>query len=225
MWASIAAVHPHVCGDNATPSTRTGTRDGSPPRVWGQLGGGYPERKALRFTPTCVGTTLIATGAGSVYSVHPHVCGDNGERFDHCVKGCGSPPRVWGQRIKPDNMLWHVRFTPTCVGTTDRRQSPTANPAVHPHVCGDNRREEQDDDDLDGSPPRVWGQRSRIRSEFRGIRFTPTCVGTTGMEGMEPLCKTVHPHVCGDNFREILLCWSIFGSPPRVWGQRPAGRR
>ena len=116
-----AAVHPHGCGDNEydnwpqlfrvrfTP-TGVGTtachppswnwRSGSPPRVWGQ-----------RFV--LVVTAVLA-------AVHPHGCGDNQvawariqghTRFTPTGVGttprsllpnsaaCGSPPRVWGQRM------------------------------------------------------------------------------------------------------------------------------
>ena len=31
---------------------------------------------------------------------------------------------------------------------------------------------------------------------------------------------TVHPHVCGENFKELILTRARPGSPPRVWGKR-----
>ena len=57
-----------------------------------------------------------------------------------------------------------------------------------------------------GSPPRVWGQRPTDDggcATGEGMRFTPTCVGTTA-NGRSPPRRPV----------------SSLGSPPRVWGQR-----
>ncbi len=123
--------------------------------------------------------------------------------------------------------------------------APVGRP-VHPHVCGDNSSRLSHETRLDrftptcvgtthiqmmqtltmlGSPPRVWGQRTRVRPHegndsvhphvcgdnahhwpiiHAGPRFTPTCVGTT------------NARICFDN--------AAFGSPPRVWGQHD-GRR
>jgi hypothetical protein len=81
--------------------------------------------------------------------------------------------------------------------------------------------EPQSISNLSGSPPRAWGQRSSgnrsawqwpVRPHVRGDnaarwplgmavqRFTPTCVGTTLLDGR--------------------LAWPFSGSPPRAWGQR-----
>ncbi len=51
-----------------------------------------------------------------------------------------------------------------------------------------------------GSPPRVWGQRSRI--------------------GTNSSVLEVHPHACGDNRVPMEILVEFVGSPPRVWGQR-----
>ena len=158
---SDRAVHPHACGDNAiggvtmkrlgwfTP-TRVGTtvgaaeaeaaRQGSPPRVWGQLAGDTQD------------------GQGDL--VHPHACGDNSptpwhpqaqRRFTptrvgttprfhaHLQEQGGSPPRVWGQLKRLTQHRHAKRFTPTRVGTTSSGTSGISSNA--------------------GSPPRVWGQR------------------------------------------------------------------
>ena len=50
-----------------------------------------------------------------------------------------------------------------------------------------------------GSPPRVWGQRPRLRVRSGAHRFTPTRVGTTATPSPTPPPPTVHPHACGDN--------------------------
>ncbi len=51
------------------------------------------------------------------------------------------------------------------------------------------------------------------------LRFTPTCVGTTGARAWANLRPAVHPHMRGDNlYVAIVLAW-IAGSPPHAWGQ------
>src|SRR5436190_1691388 len=50
-------VHPHVRGDDTTMLAYSITGFGPPPRAWGRLDFGVPERQEDRSTPTCVGTT------------------------------------------------------------------------------------------------------------------------------------------------------------------------
>ena len=176
---------------------------GSPPRAWGQLvvGSGDPDHR--RFTPTCVGTTLIIA--------------------DAAVSIDGSPPRAWGQRVRQRSCELrlpvhpHVRgdncyrrpavaaidrFTPTCVGTTSSAGSQTACCTVHPHVRGDNSHVDRQCS-CHGSPPRAWGQRSQRCAGHRCRRFTPTCVGTTSFDAVDVSVE--------------------LGSPPRAWGQHRDG--
>ncbi len=180
----IHSVHPHVCGDNYqgafnwgrvsrfTP-TYVGTtfstmataviESGSPPRMWGQ--------------PT------VGLSVNSSSSVHPHVCGDNWRNAAICtVMHEGSPPRMWGQRfggkrnygrlIGSPPRMWgqHAteqgtkmvskRFTPTYVGTTQRRVREVA--------------------DRTRFTPTYVGTTDATIDEFQSdVRFTPTYVGTT----------------------------------------------
>ena len=90
-------VHPHVCGDNDLYGETFERDTGSPPRVWGQLPEPPQRPLVIRFTPTCVGTTVHYARQGAAGAVHPHVCGDNGEIDGPGNPNNGSPPRVWGQ--------------------------------------------------------------------------------------------------------------------------------
>ena len=218
-------VHPHACGDNSfTESTRT-RRPGSPPRVWGQRQVCRSAMRCLRFTPTRVGTTPARAGRPRTRLVHPHACGDNSRRSGMPSTSGGSPPRVWGQRSCPAPGTASSRFTPTRVGTTQRRGEPHPFLTVHPHACGDNY-------DLYGpalvrigSPPRVWGQRLMGRRCSLPPRFTPTRVGTTRIRDSGLMTCSVHPHACGDNVRARCSNAVESGSPPRVWGQRSGPER
>ncbi len=92
-----------------------------------------------------------------------------------------------------------TRFTPTPVGTAD-----TA--AV---LCVARY----------GSPPRPWGQHSRLRRLGWGGRFTPTPVGTADRRGAWWLLTPVHPHARGDSASKTTIGLASGGSPPRPWGQ------
>ena len=236
------AVHPHACGDNfdhssanrctdgspprvwgqPTSSTRFPWRRGSPPRVWGQQFLGHAAARGDRFTPTRVGTTPANLPPGGLALVHPHACGDNARPTRQDLPRDGSPPRVWGQPQRRNVRHHHLRFTPTRVGTTTYHAPGHDAPAVHPHACGDNGHREELAPWLDGSPPRVWGQPLNLAPHIGRDRFTPTRVGTTDAFVGIPPRAAVHPHACGDNSVVPQPMQASYGSPPRVWGQRPA---
>ncbi len=197
---------------------------GSPPRAWGQSGGGEAELVYDRFTPTCVGTMYQSRATAWKVSVHPHVRGDNSVSFDLSDRLYGSPPRAWGQyrSVRVGNIF--SRFTPTCVGTITAHRSWNTGTSVHPHVRGDNGDGGHQDHDTGGSPPRAWGQCKYTSVLFLFARFTPTCVGTIrpGMFISSP--PTVHPHVRGDNSKYLPAMALAVGSPPRAWGQWKSGQ-
>ena len=135
---SAAPVHPHVRGDNRGASRSTNRGTGSPPRAWGQRSPSPSATRAIRFTPTCVGTTTPGDVSNTMKTVHPHVRGDNRLKRSEILRPEGSPPRAWGQRVRtwqtdqrygsPPRAWGQLpcrpplsrsnRFTPTCVGTT-----------------------------------------------------------------------------------------------------------
>ena len=173
------AVHPHVRGDDASHACRRCSGTGSPPRAWGR----HPRRRQrsalLRFTPTCVGTTTRLAGSDTVSR--------------------GSPPRAWGRLEGAPGLVLLRRFTPTCVGTTEGvAVKPNAN-TVHPHVRGDDDMATPIMGNAVGSPPRAWGRQRETVSNLLAVRFTPTCVGTTGAHGAGGCALPVHPHVRGDD--------------------------
>mgnify|MGYP001353016287 CR=1 FL=1 len=66
----------------------------------------------------------------------------------------------------------------------------------------------------------MWGQRPRAGRASSHERFTPTRVGTTVADAGRDRGLEVHPHACGDNGQAARDENAVFGSPPRVWGQR-----
>ena len=197
-------VHPHVRGDNESPSSHIGV--------------------VSRFTPTCVGTTPPPQRGMKSLAVHPHVRGDNVTGHECPASNDGSPPRAWGQlsispasigtstvhpHVRGDNTVCaadrHVfagspprawgqhhgaamdctrdRFTPTCVGTTfDNRYDAPTEP-VHPHVRGDNRNSR--------SPPGAFHRFLALGGSSRCTRISPS--SSTICREVLPKLRTANP--------------------------------
>ena len=189
-----------MCGENLKWMAFQIRVIGTPPRVWGKRNLSLKLLLNYRYTPTCVGKTVLAILAWAAL--------------------IGTPPRVWG---KPDR-AWKIgdrtRYTPTCVGKTTSTPFSILPSKVHPHVCGENFCAILSRSSNSGTPPRVWGKRlslcyrpipSAVHPHVCGenknvlmgfcasIRYTPTCVGKTGPDAIE---KVV-----------------FVGTPPRVWGK------
>ncbi len=117
-----------------------------------------------------------------------------------------------------------VRITPTCVGKTQPCAMQGVYHPDHPHVCGEDGLRRDVGISFGGSPPRVWG---RLEVPFKNTvvtRITPTCVGKTGQTPSSSTSTQDHPHVCGEDIYYAVVCGSIRGSPPRVWGRRGRSR-
>src|SRR5262249_36650957 len=77
---------------------------------------GYRGVRHRRFTPTCVGKTLMLPVCAGLATVHPHVRGEDGMPVCRSASRGGSPPRAWGRRGAFHTFEPPQRFTPTCVG-------------------------------------------------------------------------------------------------------------
>ena len=138
---------------------------------------------------------------------------DEGER-----DAIGSSPRVWGIRHAARRAMPVHRFIPTRVGNTGRPGPWAVRQAVHPHACGEYRRNYGLLNDPGGSSPRVWG--IHLAVGLRGVtyRFIPTRVGKTQASVAERCPPTVHPHACGEYHFFAYGAVIQPGSSPRVWG-------
>ena len=116
-----SSVHPHVRGDGSAYLLVGRPVIGSPPRAWGRPVDNSRVGGAIRFTPTCVGTAKTWCVRTVRRWVHPHVRGDGAPPFQSGRAPVGSPPRAWGRLRAPCDGSRGDRFTPTCVGTAQRR--------------------------------------------------------------------------------------------------------
>src|SRR5690606_14855609 len=115
----------------------------------------------LRYTPTRVGTTASAAARCCSAAVHPHARGDDASPATVTRSPYGTPPRAWGRLAIPLERASTSRYTPTRVGTTDRRRIAACWNAVHPHARGDDLSTTCPNRTHNGTPPRAWGRRYR----------------------------------------------------------------
>ncbi len=199
------SVHPHLCGEYGCPRCNAPSVLGSPPPVWGIRIDVKGRRSPFRFTPTCVGNTVLDAPHHSIQPVHPHLCGEYGLRQGFALRSTGSPPPVWGIRIYIDRYPGRVRFTPTCVGNTSFSAFILKDTTVHPHLCGEYAFSLSSTWTLGGSPPPVWGILETDEEREKRLRFTPTCVGNTHVHRSGLCGHPVHPHLCGEYRRTFPL--------------------
>ena len=199
VWQSTrnGAVHPHVRGEDVAGAATHDDVNGSPPRAWGRPRGSRQATASPRFTPTCVGKTILDQERFYILAVHPHVRGEDCNSNVELLGDCGSPPRAWG---RPHMLAFAgavTRFTPTCVGKTSGQWACAVDAAVHPHVRGE---------DCCCAVVLLFF-----------CRFTPTCVGKTHVPRPVSGFGSVHPHVRGEDLRDWPTKGSRGGSPPHAW--------
>ena len=195
----LAAVHPHVRGDNRTATGGTGQYVGSPPRAWGQCTSTRKFLLLFRFTPTCVGTMLLIGPLCCAHAVHPHVRGDN------------------ILSLPPDSS--DFRFTPTCVGTIVFPFFLSMDHPVHPHVRGDNYMVQAPWNRTLRFTPTCVGTISLARPHRPRLTVHPHVRGDNGSDRESHPPPAGSPHVRGDNSSCVRSVPTSCGSPPRAWGQ------
>ncbi len=217
---SRRTVHPHACGEHPDVLWLLGDVIGSSPRMWGTLARRLVSAQEVRFIPTHVGNTLTCARADTMFSVHPHACGEHWSPVAPVTAWTGSSPRMWGTRQQENSSLRSSRFIPTHVGNT-RAAPARPDPApVHPHACGEHEITSFSPSLLDGSSPRMWGTRVMGACRDRYGRFIPTHVGNTQRRLLRPPPASVHPHACGEHHNVADVEAFNAGSSPRMWGTR-----
>ena len=89
-------VHPRVCGEQGHPLNLVRKVNGSSPRVRGTVSFPSCPRQLNRFIPACAGNRHTVRQNDSASSVHPRVCGEQGDDIRAAQVNAGSSPRVRG---------------------------------------------------------------------------------------------------------------------------------
>ena len=98
-WHLRCKKHPHVRGEDSTP-TRLRNRPGeTPPRAWGRLSFSRSAASAQGNTPTCVGKTVSEIVHLPFSQKHPHVRGEDAASSSPRTAWPETPPRAWGRQL------------------------------------------------------------------------------------------------------------------------------
>ena len=196
--SQLFTVHPHMRGEYASAQIALSLIRGSPPHAWGIHSKTWRKTNHTRFTPTCVGNTLILALSVLFSTVHPHMRGEYLYYNRKQKTFNGSPPHAWG--ILGNYIYSNVfnRFTPTCVGNTINSDNSSGFWPVHPHMRGEYVFFADIPENKDGSPPHAWGIHLLVSFATSHLRFTPTCVGNTSHISDIIKYLTVHPHMRGE---------------------------
>ena len=199
--------------------------------MWGTRDGSDVHVTFDRFIPTHVGNTASHLLLISIWTVHPHACGEHERVTDKIDIAVGSSPRMWGTLSPGPDPGLNRRFIPTHVGNTNYVLGRTFAGTVHPHACGEHGRGAQSIVAHFGSSPRMWRTLDNGLDDFPAFRFIPTHVGNTLHTDQFVCHASVHPHACGEHILPIGVASQYRGSSPRMWGtlqtaiHRPTNQR
>ena len=179
-------------------------------------------QRAAGITPAYAGKSRYRSLCAAACRDHPRVCG---EKISFFFTGCspkGSPPRMRGKAEEQRRRCDVQRITPAYAGKSHSGLYGSTNEKDHPRVCGEKQFKSLNQNQQQGSPPRMRGKgrRKQILLEFSGI--TPACAGKSRFHCgvLYPLWD--HPRVCGEKRANLSIRQSNQGSPPRVRGKGPA---
>ena len=174
---------------------------GSPPHARGRQEERDSFEKTVRITPACAGKTWT----NSSQAQQPN----------------GSPPHARGRHSYDATTDMRVRITPACAGKTFTVHSPTASPADHPRMRGEDCLPPPVLGKFAGSPPHARGRLfARVELHFSG-RITPACAGKTCTQTGPWGYNTDHPRMRGEDVWPSDNGYIPVGSPPHARGRRP----
>ena len=130
-------------------------------------------------------------------TVHPHIRGAYGHRFQLIRRLRGSSPHTWGILQFLPNVPVNLRFIPTYVGHTGTIWITSVMPSVHPHIRGAYFPPFSVSWVPLGSSPHTWGIPPPPFHIVTPLRFIPTYVGHTGRRPVGAERRPVHPHIRG----------------------------
>ena len=135
------------------------------------------------------------------------------------VKKPGSPPRMRGKVYKITPPWFSIRITPAYAG---KRRCPRFRPGKtrdHPRVCGEKFYVDEVLPGDTGSPPRMRGKVSELRSQNEAAGITPAYAGKSSEDTRRSGTNGDHPRVCGEKSFENGVKGYFEGSPPRMRGK------
>ncbi|SBM43982.1 Hypothetical protein PFR_JS2_1823 [Propionibacterium freudenreichii] len=201
------------------PSLQRSAR-GSPPRMRGEQRPASPVKGHMRITPAYAGRTGAHPFLCRCWWDHPRVCGENHRSHSSGRQPGGSPPRMRGELALSMCRMLIRGITPAYAGRTWAVRWGSRRRRDHPRVCGENGVAVWKLGAKMGSPPRMRGELIAQVDGHLDAGITPAYAGRTQKSSAALKTGKDHPRVCGENPFPGPPWPIVWGSPPRMRGER-----
>ncbi len=215
---SRRTVHPRVCGESGTHSTRPLLLMGPSPRVRGIRAAAGAAAGGRGSIPACAGNPPRFQAQSDSTRVHPRVCGESDQVSGTGSSRRGPSPRVRGIRRRLPPAEGRHGSIPACAGNPVADAVCTRRRGVHPRVCGESSALPEMSVAGAGPSPRVRGIRRLPLLTGRLEGSIPACAGNPAHRSRHPRRSGVHPRVCGESLDKAGLLALVEGPSPRVRG-------
>ena len=204
--------------DSATYEARCPATE-TPPHAWGRPAKQLPGMPTGGNTPTCVGKTRRNRASCRRSQKHPHMRGEDRPSCFLIRKERETPPHAWGRRTCCDARRKGKGNTPTCVGKTAFPFGRFRGPEKHPHMRGEDANNNSLLLIAFETPPHAWGRPDGSGPGGSLYRNTPTCVGKTRKARLPSAPRRKHPHMRGEDIRNLNGGVGNTETPPHAWGR------
>ena len=191
--------HPRGCGEHHGPASAGVRERGSSPRVRGKQPSTPSKSVKARLIPAGAGKTLIHSLELAPGSAHPRRCGENFSSASRAASYRGSSPQVRGKHSNTRLRHEPRRLIPAGAGKTWQGIVNVVTWAAHPRRCGENRDNDTQLDDYDGSSPQVRGKPYLVEETRTPGRLIPAGAGKTFVFDTWTTSPAAHPRRCGEN--------------------------
>ena len=150
--------HPRVCGEKHTNISVRPIPPGSPPRMRGKETPSLVVVRGSRITPAYAGKSLPEELEQALPKDHPRVCGEKACMQCTLQGHGGSPPRMRGKGRRNGRAFPGNGITPAYAGKRSSLLRILHPMQDHPRVCGEKQFKSLNQNQQQGSPPRMRGK-------------------------------------------------------------------
>ena len=172
-------------------------KQGLSPRVRGNRSQTHTMSAMAGSIPACAGEPFPDTHYVCYGWVYPRVCGGTTTGNARKPRRWGLSPRVRGNRLVWDRLVYLLRSIPACAGEPQICAVAITDPRVYPRVCGGTPLLWALAGAGAGLSPRVRGNRVSDRTTQYRLRSIPACAGEPLTSESVSIFIAVYPRVCG----------------------------
>ena len=179
---------------------------------------GHRVRLPGRFIPAPAGNSFDTGLQRLQITVHPRACGEQVRVRRSTAAYFGSSPRLRGTALEVAAPYSHDRFIPAPAGNRPRPPCSRTACSVHPRACGEQMGTTHQQDQDNGSSPRLRGTANPPKPGQLPGRFIPAPAGNRIFCPSSFSTLSVHPRACGEQCRDYRRRCCCSGSSPRLRG-------